>query len=92
MGYVNIKVLKVAGRDDLKRWEDHMLVKAKCWNNFCLGVCEENEIRAVQVTKEGNSDIIYLTTLCEDCLKDNASYSVLVDEKHLMVEPNKDII
>ena len=92
MGYVDIRVLKVAGRDDLKHWEDHMLVKAKCWHNFCFGVCDENEICAVLVTKEGKSDITYLTTLCEECIKTNASYGVLVDEKHLMVEPIKKLL
>ena len=87
MGYVDIKVLKVAGRDDLSRWEDHMLVKAKCWNKFCLGLCDDHAIRAVHVNKEDNTDKCYLTTLCEDCIKTTTSYGILVNEKHLMVEP-----
>lgn len=44
MGYVQVKVLKTASQEDLKRWEDHMLVKAKCWNQFCDGLYSENEI------------------------------------------------
>lgn len=89
MGYVQVKVLKTASQEDLKRWEDHMLVKAKCWNQFCDGLYSENEIRAVHVVKEDNADITYLTTLCEDCIKYTRSYGVLVKEKYLMIEPRK---
>ena len=89
MGYVQVKVLKTASQEDLKRWEDHMLEKAKCWNKFCLGIYGENELRAVHVVKEGESDIMYLTTLCEDCVKDIDAREVLVNEKHLMVEVHK---
>ena len=89
MGYVKIQIKDVGSPDDLKRWEDHMLEKAKCWNNFCLGICAENEIRAVHVVKEDNADITYLTTLCEDCIKYTRSYGVLVKEKYLMIEPRK---
>lgn len=89
MGYVKIKIQKTASQDDLQKWEDHMLEKAKCWNNFCLGICAENEIRAVHVVKEGNTDEIYLTTLCEDCIKDTTGNDLLVDEKYLMIEAHK---
>lgn len=87
MGYTKIQIKNVGSPDDLKRWEDHMLEKAKCWNSFCLGIYGENELRAVHVIKEGEPDTIYLTTLCEDCIKDVAALEVLVDEKHLMIEP-----
>lgn len=90
MGYVRIKIKDVASSDDLKRWENHMMENAKCWNNFCLGICAENEIRAVHVVKEGNTDVIYLTTLCEDCIKDTTINDILVNEKHLMVEALKE--
>lgn len=63
-----------------------MLEKAKCWNKFCLGIYGEHEMRAVNVFKEGESDTIYLTTLCEDCVRDTAAHDVLVNEKHLMIE------
>lgn len=86
MGYVKIQIKDVASSDDLKRWEEHMLEKAKCWNSFCLGICAENEMRAVHVVKEDNSDILYLTTLCEDCIKDTTGNEILLNEKHLMVE------
>lgn len=86
MGYVKIKIQKVASQDDLKRWEDHMLEKAKCWNNFCLGIYGDNEMRAVHVVKEGEPDVTYLTTLCEDCIKDATAHDILVNEKHLMVD------
>ena len=86
MGYVKIKILKTASKEDLQRWEDRMMEKAKCWNKFCLGICAENEMRAVHVVKEDNPEIIYLTTLCEDCIKTTADYGVLVNEKHLIVE------
>ena len=89
MGYVQVKVLKTASQEDLKRWEDHMLVKAKCWNQFCDGLYCENEIRAVYVVKEDNADITYLTTLCEDCIKYTRSYGVLIKEKYLIIEPRK---
>jgi hypothetical protein len=86
MGYVKIKILKTASREDLQRWEDRMMEKAKCWNKFCLGICAENELRAVHVVKEDNPEIIYLTTLCEDCIKTTTDYGVLINEKHLIVE------
>ena len=69
MHEVNIEIKNVAAREDIQRWEDHMLVKAKCWNQFCDGLYSENEIRAVHVVKEGNADVTYLTTLCEDYKK-----------------------
>lgn len=90
MGYVKIKIIDVASPDDLKNWEDHMMEKSKCWNNFCLGICAENEMRAVHVVKEGNTDGIYLTTLCEDCIKDTIGNDLLVDEKYLMIEAHKE--
>ncbi len=90
MGYVKIQIKDVASSDDLKRWEEHMLEKAKCWNNFCLGICVENEMRAVHVIKELNTDIVYLTTLCEDCIKETSANDILVNEKHLMVEVLKE--
>jgi hypothetical protein len=89
MSEVNIEIKSVADREDLQRWEDHMLEKAKCWNQFCDGLCSENEIRAVLVVKEENTEITYLTTLCEDCIKYTRSYGVLVKEKYLMIEPRK---
>ena len=89
MSEVNIEIKGVAEREDLQRWEDHMLVKAKCWNQFCDGRCSENEVRAVHVVKEENPDITYLTTLCEDCIKYTRSYGILVKEKYLMLEPHK---
>ena len=89
MGETNIEIKSVADREDLKRWEDQMLIKAKCWNQFCDGLYSENEVRAVHVVKEKTSDITYLTTLCEDCIKYTRSYGVLVKEKYLMIEPRK---
>ena len=89
MSEVNIEIKGVADCEDLQKWEDHMLVKAKCWNQFCDGLCSENEVRAVHVVKEENPDITYLTTLCEDCMKYTRSYGILVKEKYLMLEPHK---
>ena len=89
MGETNIEIKSVADREDLKRWEDQMLIKAKCWNQFCDGLYSENEVRAVHVVKEKTSDNTYLTTLCEDCIKYTRSYGILVKEKYLMIEPRK---
>ena len=89
MSEVTIEIKSVADREDIQRWEDNMLVKAKCWNQFCDGLYSENEIRAVHVVKEDNTDTTYLTTLCEDCIKYTRSYCVLVKEKYLMIEPRK---
>ena len=86
MSEVNIVIKDVADREDLRRWEDHMLEKAKCWNQYCDGLCSENEIRAVHVVKDDKPSYTYLTTLCEDCIKYTRSYGVLVKEKYLMVE------
>ena len=91
MGYVQIKIKDVASQEDLQKWESHMLEKPKCWNNFCLGIYGENKLRAVRVAKEGNTETIYLTTLCEDCIKDVVAHDVLVNEKHLMVESFEDL-
>ena len=85
MAYVKIKINDVASPDDLTRWEDRMLEKAKCWNKFCLGLYSEHELRAVHVVKEDNEDT-FLTTLCEDCIKTTADYGVLVNEKHLILD------
>lgn len=86
MGYANIKIKSVAKLEDLQRWEEHMLEKAKCWNSFCLSIYSEHELRAVYVVKEGEPDIVCITTLCEDCIKDMAAHDILVDEKRLMIE------
>ncbi len=86
MGYVQIRIKQVGSADDFKRWVNHMLEKPKCWNKFCLGLCCENEIRAVHVFKEGKDDNVFLTTLCEDCIKETADYGILVNESHLIVE------
>ena len=86
MSEVNIVIKGVAEREDLDKWEDHMLLKAKYWNQFCDGLYSENEIRAVHVVKEENADVTYFTTLCEDCIKYTRSYGVLVKEKYLMIE------
>ena len=90
MVYVKIHIKDIGSPKDLKRWEDYMLDKAKCWNNFCLGICTENELQAVHVVKEDNPDIVYLTTLCEDCIKDRKTNNVLINEKYLMLEPYKE--
>lgn len=57
---------------------------------ICLGIYGENELRAVHVVKEDEPDVTYLTTLCEDCVKDTAAYDVLVNDKHLMIEAHKE--
>ena len=88
MGYVKIKIQDTATLEDKHRWEDHMQEKAKCWNKFCLGIYDENEIKAVHVVKEGTIVNTFLTTLCEDCIKDSADYEVLINDNHLMVELN----
>lgn len=89
MGYVKIKIQEVASRQDTQRWEDLMLEKAKCWNKFCLGLYGEHELRAVHVEKEGTKEQTFLTTLCEDCIRSNAEYGVLVNENHLVVETHR---
>ncbi len=66
-----------------------MQEKPKCWNKFCLGLCCENEIRAVHVIKEENDDNVFLTTLCEDCVKETADYGILVNDSHMIVETKK---
>ena len=89
MSYVQINVKKVGTPDELKEWEDHMFEKAKCWNQFCLGLCGEHELRAVHVVKDGNEEHSFLTTLCEDCIKDTSGYGILVNENHLVVESKR---
>lgn len=86
MGYVKIKIKEVGSSEDLRRWEEHMLEKAKCWNKFCFDCYSENEVRAVRVMKEEESTGTYLTTLCEDCIRTDADYGILINEKHLMLD------
>ena len=52
MREARIEIKCVAERDDLQRWEDHMLEKAQCWNQYCDCLYSENDIRAVHVVKE----------------------------------------
>lgn len=89
MGYVKIKIKDVVTPEDLYRWEDLMFEKAKCWNKFCLGLYVEHELRAVQVIKDGYEDETFLTTLCEDCIRNTAEFGVLVNDNHLIVETHR---
>ena len=89
MSEVTIEIKGVAEHEDLQRWEDHMFEKAKCWNQFCLGLYGEHELRAVHVVKEENEELSFLTTLCEDCIKTTADYGLLVNENHLIVETHR---
>ena len=57
MGYVKIKVIGKGTADDLQRWEEHMLEEPKCWNKFCFGCYEKENLKAVPVTKVGNESI-----------------------------------
>ena len=91
MGYVKIKIQQTASWEDLKKWEDRMLEKAKCWNKFCLGIYGENELQAVHVIKEGEDDNTYLTTLCDDCIKSSTDFEALVNENHLIVETHHNL-
>ncbi len=86
MGFAKVKIQHTASHEDLQRWEDHMQEKANCWNEFCLGIYGENELRAVHVHKDGNDDDLYLTTLCEDCIRNLSDNGPLVNENHLIVE------
>ncbi len=86
MGYVKVIIKSVAGQDELKRWEDRMMEKAKCWNKFCLGLCDNHKLRAVYVTKDGDEENIFLTTLCEDCIRDTTDYGILINDSHLILE------
>ena len=86
MSEATIEIKGVAAREDIQRWENKMLEKAKCWNQYCDGIYSENEIRAVHVVKVEKPDCTYLTTLCEDCIRYIRSYGVLVNEQYLMVE------
>ena len=83
--------MKTSSQEGLQRWEERMLEKAKCWNKFCLGLCNEHELRAVHVVKEGNEDNTFLTTLCEDCIKNTADYGLLVNDKHLFLDSKHNV-
>lgn len=66
MSYVKIKIKEIGNPEDLQRWEDHMQEKAKCWNKFCLGCYEADDLQPVFIEKEDG--ITYLTTICKDCI------------------------
>ena len=89
MSYVKIKVKEIGNTEDLQRWEDHMQEKAKCWNNFCLGCYEADDLQPVYVEKEDVDGITYLTTMCKDCISSRTDYGVLVNDNYLMVEKQK---
>ena len=86
MAYVKIQLQDVATPEDLQRWEDRMQEKAKCWNKFCLGLCDDQELQAVHVTKEGDEDNTYLTVLCKDCIEETSDNGILVNENHLILD------
>ena len=86
MGYVKIKVLEKGSAEDLKRWKDHMMEEPKCWNKFCYGCYEQEDLHAFHVTKVDNNSNLYITTLCNDCVAEISNNDILVNESHLMVE------
>ena len=73
-------------------WKDYELLdcgggeKLERWDKFCFGLCSDHELRAVHVFKEGDEETTYLTTLFEDCIKETASYGLLVNENHLILD------
>ena len=85
MAYVEVKIIRKGTEQDLQQWKEHMLEEPKCWNRFCFECYSKEELCAVHVSKEGNSDYYYITTLCYDCLQHKTSYGILVDEKYMMV-------
>ena len=85
MGYVKIKVIEKGDVEDLQRWKEHMLEKPQCWNKFCLGCYNQEELHAVRVMKGDDSTNTYTTTLCSDCIGLKANHDILVNENHLMV-------
>lgn len=89
MSYVRIKVKEIGIPEDLLRWEEHMQEKAKCWNTFCLGCYEADELQPVYVEKEDVDGITYLTILCKDCISSKTDNGVLVKDTHLMVEKQR---
>lgn len=86
MGYVKIKVFEEGSAEDLQRWKDHMMEQPKCWNKFCYGCYDKENLVAALVVKEGNEVLKYITCLCRDCINDKYGEDILVNENHLMVE------
>lgn len=43
----------------------------------------------IKIAEIASRDDMYLTTLCEDCIKDIDAHELLINEKHLMVEVHK---
>ena len=89
MKYVKIKVLEKGTSEDLLLWKDHMLEEPKCWNRFCFGCNENEDIHAFYVQKEGDEKIAYITSLCEDCINSGGNLDILVNENHLIVETHR---
>lgn len=89
MGYVKIKVIENGTAEDLQRWKEHMLEEPKCWNKFCFGCYEKDDLKAVHVIKVDNQTSSYITTLCTDCVSEKSNNDILVNESHLMVETNR---
>ena len=86
MNYVKINVKKMGTSAYLQLWEDLMQEEPKCWNKFCLGLCDDQELQAVHVTKEGDEDNTYLTVLCKDCIEETSDNGILVNENHLILD------
>ncbi len=85
MGYIKINVQRIGTKEDLKCWEDRMMTKGKCWNKFCLGIYEQEELVGAYVTKEGNDKMVYLVPLCLVCYKDGDLHDILVNDNHLLL-------
>ena len=86
MGYVKIKVIEKGTVEDLQHWKDYMQEEPKCWNKFCYGCYDEDDLVAVHVLKDKNDVMKYITCLCNDCINDRYGEDILVNESHLIVD------
>lgn len=84
MGHVKLIIIAKGTAEDLQRWKDLKMEEPKCWNSFCLGCYDQSDVSAVFVKKEGSS-ILYLTTLCDDCMDEYFHNDIVVDEEYLLI-------
>ena len=85
MSDIRIKIKSIGTDADLQQWEECMMEKPKCWNEFCYGCYREDELRAVHVVDEEQSDLNYITTLCINCIEDK-KLEKLVNSAYLQVK------
>ena len=85
MGYVKLDVIGVGTEEDMNHWKEWKLEKPKCYNKFCYGTYEPENVICAHVHKADDPDKEYIVPLCKDCCDYTGELDILVHESHLMI-------